>query len=275
MPPGFLCKLKGVYMARFCPLFSGSSGNSTYISAGGRGLLIDAGASCKALTAAVSAAGGSMEALSAIAITHEHTDHIKGLKVLLKKCRVPLIASSKTLEALTNSGIIPPEAELIAADGGGIEAGGFEINYFPTSHDCPGSGGYSVTLPDGRRVAVCTDLGIVTDTVRSRLNGCIAVLIESNHDVTMLKNGPYPPQLKLRILSESGHLSNAACAAELPELVKNGTTRLILGHLSRHNNLPMLALSCAKATLLDAAIAPGSDCLLTVASPAENQVLAL
>ena len=262
-------------MARFCPLFSGSSGNSTYISADGRGLLIDAGASCRSLAAAVAAAGGSLETLSAIAVTHEHTDHVKGLRVLLKSCKIPLIASAKTLETLVANNLIPPGAELIAADEGGIETDGFEINYFPTSHDCPGSGGYSVTLPDGRRVAVCTDLGIVTDRVRESLKGCAAALIESNHDITMLKNGPYPPQLKLRILSDSGHLSNAACAAELPELVRNGTTRLILGHLSRHNNLPMLALSSAKASLVDAGIIPGDDCLLTVAAPSGNQVLAL
>ena len=237
-------------MARICPLFSGSSGNSTYISADGRGLLIDAGASCRSLAAAVAAAGGSLETLSAIAVTHEHTDHVKGLRVLLKSCKIPLIASAKTLEALAANGLIPPGAELIAADEGGIAADGFEINYFPTSHDCPGSGGYSVALPDGRRVAVCTDLGIVTDRVRESLKGCAAALIESNHDITMLKNGPYPRQLKQRILSTLGHLSNDTAGHFLTELERL-PEHIVLAHLSEHNNLPQLAQDTVQNILQD------------------------
>ena len=237
-------------MARFCPLFSGSSGNSTYISADGRGLLIDAGASCRSLAAAVAAAGGSLETLSAIAVTHEHTDHVKGLRVLLKSCKIPLIASAKTLESLAANDLIPPGAEIIAADEGGIAADGFEINFFPTSHDCPGSGGYSVTLPDGQRVAVCTDLGIVTDRVRESLKGCAAALIESNHDITMLKNGPYPRHLKQRILSTLGHLSNDTAGHFLTELERL-PEHIVLAHLSEHNNLPQLAQDTVQNILQD------------------------
>lgn len=261
-------------MSRICPLFSGSTGNSTYISTAAGGLLIDAGASYKALCGAIAAAGGSTDTLRAVAVTHEHTDHIKGLRVLLKSLCIPLIASPQTLAALTALGAVPDGTKTLSATQA-IDLGGLEIRQFETSHDCAGSGGYVVTLPDGRRAAVCTDLGVVTDSVRAALTGCEAVVIESNHDVTMLKNGPYPPPLKLRILSDSGHLSNAACAAELPGLVRGGTTRIILGHLSQKNNLPMLALSAAKAALIDAGITPGRDCLLSVAAPTGNGVTAL
>lgn len=259
-------------MARLCPLFSSSTGNSTYISASGGGLLIDAGASFRAISAAIEKAGGTLEEIRAVAVTHEHTDHIKGLKALLNKLPIPLIASPQTLKALILRNAVPPRTEIREIDNTSVFAGELELKHFATSHDCPGSGGYTVTLPDGRRVAVCTDLGAITDSVRESLSGCTAVIIESNHDITMLKNSSYPPQLKLRILSDQGHLSNSTCAAELPALVKSGTTRIILGHLSRENNLPMLALSAARAALADNGIIPGTDCLLNVASPAENKV---
>lgn len=101
------------------------------------------------------------------------------------------------------------------------------------------------------------------------------MLIESNYDIDMLKKGPYPAELKMRIMSECGHLSNNACAAELPELLKSGTTRFILGHLSRNNNNPLLALSAAKNTLTEAGAAVGSDCILEVAAPKNNGVTVL
>ncbi|MBE6727577.1 MAG: MBL fold metallo-hydrolase [Ruminococcaceae bacterium] len=262
-------------MSRICPLFSGSTGNSTYISTAEGGILIDAGASYKSLCNAVEMAGGNMQELLAVAITHEHIDHIKGLKVLLKNLKIPLIASQKTLEALAAGECIPEKTTVFVADEGEKDFGNIKISRFATSHDCEGSSGYVVTLPDGKRCAVCTDLGVVTDEVRSAITGSKAVLIESNHDVNMLKNGPYPPHLKLRILSDKGHISNAACAVELTQLLQNGTTRFILGHLSQKNNLPMLALSTAKSTLMDIGAAAERDYILSVAKPCGNGVIVL
>lgn len=261
-------------MARICPLFSGSTGNSTYILSDKGGILIDAGASFKSLNEAVENAGGTLDTLRAVAVTHEHTDHIKGLKNLLKKTGVPVIASQKTLETLINADLIPQETQTLCAEDTN-EIYGIGINRFATSHDCLGSSGYVITLSDGKKIAVCTDLGVVTDEVRNSLYGCNAVLIESNHDIEMLKKGPYPPQLKLRIMSDTGHLSNNACATELKELLKNGTTRFILGHISRNNNLPMLALSCSRATLADIGAKDGNDYILTAAKPCFNEVVLL
>ena len=262
-------------MSRICPLFSGSTGNSTYIATSQGGFLVDAGASYKGLCNAVSAAGGDIKDIKAVAVTHEHIDHVKGLKTLLKSCSIPLIASTDTLNALIAADRVPAGANLIAIDTQDAIFGDVKIERFATSHDCVGSSGYTLTLPDGIRTAVCTDLGVMTNEIRQKLNGCNAVVIESNHDVRMVENGPYPPHLKLRILSDAGHLSNNACASELPELLKNGTTRIILGHISQKNNLPMLAISAAKSALMDIGAEMGKHYLLYAARPDKNEVFPL
>lgn len=262
-------------MSRICPLFSSSTGNSTYISTSQGGFLVDAGGSYKGICTAISNCGGSIEDIRAIAVTHEHGDHIKGLKTLLKTLKIPLIASKETLETLSDNDFIPVGTKIIEANKEEIAFGDVCVQRFATSHDCEGSSGYKFTLPDGKHIAVCTDLGIVTDSVREALTGCELVMLESNHDVQMLKKGPYPPLLKLRILSDVGHLSNAACSAELPNLLKSGTTRFVLGHLSQKNNLPLLALSAAKASLMDIGAKLITDYLLYIARPDSSVVIPL
>ena len=253
-------------MARLCTLASGSTGNSTYLTTTDGDILIDAGISAKGLMSAIGQVG-DVSRLRAVAITHTHTDHIKGLKTFLKKVNVPLIASCATLETLTQGDLIPQSTKTICTDDGIITLGDIAVDFFVTSHDATGSGGYVVTLPDGKRAAVCTDLGIVTDTVRQKLLGCNAVIIESNHDVEMLRRGPYPAELKLRILSDLGHLSNSACATELPALLKSGTSRIILGHISAENNTPLLARQSAAATLAQIGAKEGIDYILEIAKP--------
>lgn len=258
-------------MAKFCPLFSGSDGNATYISHRGNGLLIDAGSSYKALIEALDRVGGSIDEIKAVAVTHEHSDHVKGLHTLLNKNDIPLIASKQTADALITSGKVPPKTKIIIADGD-IDINGLCIKRFATSHDCEGSSGYSVLLPEGKKLTLCTDLGVITGQVREAIGGSDLILLESNHDIDMLKKGPYPPQLKLRILSDKGHISNNACAAELKILLEGGTTRFILGHLSRNNNIPMLAKKTAEAALIDLNAENGRDYILTVAAPDGNGV---
>lgn len=260
-------------MSRICPLFSGSSGNSTYIASSSGAVLVDAGASLKRLSAAVASAGGSIDEIAAVFVTHEHIDHVKGLKALLNSTNAAVIASCATLEALISADKIPAHTETRAIDSDGkLQILGMEIMRFETSHDCAGSSGYTFILPDNRKISVCTDLGVVTDGVRKALSGSDAVLLESNHDIDMLKTGPYPHELKMRIMSDTGHISNNACAAELPNFLKNGTKRFILGHLSQKNNTPLLALSCAEAALIDMGAENGRDYILTVAAPSDNRV---
>lgn len=262
-------------MARICPLFSGSSGNSTYIGGASGGILIDAGMSFKMIKEALLKSGADIENIKAVAVTHEHSDHIKGLKVLLKQTKIPVIASEETLKALESAQVIPENTEEIAADEEVLEIGDFIITRFATSHDCEGSSGYSINLSGNKKITVCTDLGFVSDGVRHALKKSDIVLFESNHDIDMLKRGPYPPKLKLRILSDKGHLSNTACSCELPALLNSGTTRFILGHLSRQNNLPMLAFSKAKSALADCGAEIDRDYILKIAKPSDNEVITI
>ena len=254
-------------MASFYSLYSGSTGNCTYIGARHRGILIDAGASAKGILSKLEKKDILHESIAAIFITHEHTDHIKGLGALLKKIKVPVAASAQTLAAVAEHCKLPADAVLFEMSDATAEFSGFNVSRFSTSHDCEGSGGYTVITPDDKKISVCTDLGVVTDGVREALRGSDLVLIESNHDIKMLKNGPYPPQLKLRIMSDLGHLSNNACAAELPALMNSGTSRYVLGHLSMHNNLPALAAAAARGALADLCAKENQDYILKVAQP--------
>ncbi len=259
-------------MSKICPLYSSSKGNCTYIGTKNGAVLVDAGASYKGITERLSAIDASTEEVLAVAVTHEHIDHIKGLKTVLNKTNATLITSEQTLNALVKKECIPPKTKIIVAENKPIDINGILINRFATSHDCFGSSGYSFLLPDNKKIAVCTDLGIMEDSVHTALLGNDLVLLESNHDIDMLKKGPYPPDLKVRILSNKGHLSNAACATELKKLLQNGTKRFILGHLSQENNTPMLAKSSATAALIDLGATINKDYLLSVAAPCGSGV---
>lgn len=264
----------GVILARLCPLFSGSDGNSTYISSEHGAVLVDVGASFKALSLAIDNCGGSIEEIKGVFITHEHVDHIKGLKPLINKTKLPIFASEQTLNALISLDAVPKGAVLNPIDTE-TEICNMRVKRFNTSHDCLGSSGYTFELSDNNKIAVCTDLGVVTDEVRRSLYGSKTVLIEANHNIEMLKKGPYPPHLKMRILSNKGHLSNNACAAELPMLLKLGTVNFVLGHISKNNNTPLLALSSARASLADIGAKKDQDYTLFAASPTGNEVLYL
>ncbi len=260
-------------MAKICPLFSGSKANCTYVASKDSALLIDAGASAAATLNALAEIGENPEKIRAILITHEHGDHIRGLKAIVKKLKVPVVASSLTLNTLTNMNILPEDTVQIALDQGVYENDVGRIIRFETMHDCDGSSGYRIELGQDCVASVCTDLGVVTSSVREVISGSNAVLLESNHDLKMLQNGPYPAELKIRIAGEKGHLSNAAAASELTSLLKSGTTRFILGHLSENNNLPTLALRTSEAALIDAGAKKGSDYLLFCALKENRSVI--
>ena len=259
-------------MARFCSLFSGSAGNVTYVGNSHAGVLIDAGVSAKRIGIALGEAEIETESVKAVFITHEHTDHIAGMRVFATRHSLPVYTTCGTLDALESSGhingkfsasVIPPE---------GVEAAGMHIKPFATSHDCRESCGYIIETQDKRRAAVCTDLGHISEEVRETLLGCDFVMLESNHDLNMLQNGPYPYYLKRRIMGDSGHLSNACCADILPELIENGATRIVLAHLSRENNFPELALQTARAGLSLRSMTEGVDYLLYAAPPIGGRI---
>ncbi|MBQ8965598.1 MBL fold metallo-hydrolase [Ruminococcus sp.] len=252
-------------MARMYPLFSSSSGNCTYIGDESSGILIDAGVSCKRICTALNDRGIETSAVKAIFITHTHSDHIAGLKVLTKKLEVPVYSLRGNLEILAREDKVSPVSDLYEMNGSPVQAAGYEITAFDTPHDTPVSCGFRVTAPSGADCAVCTDLGHVTEDIHNELTKCRLVLLESNYDPKMLRTGPYPPDLKQRIASEHGHLSNHDCGAELVKLVKAGVYSFVLGHISQHNNTVQLAESSAVRALCE--FERGEDYLLTAAKP--------
>jgi phosphoribosyl 1,2-cyclic phosphodiesterase len=151
-----------------------------------------------------------------------------------------------------------------------LNVAGLRITPFETPHDSRQCYGYRIDSEDGRSLAMTTDLGYLPDSVLQTILGCQMIHIESNHDPEMLRNGPYPYWLIQRIRGEGGHLSNQECAAVLPTLVKAGANRIVLAHLSEHNNTPALARECAAAALTMAGASVGRDCLLSVAKPTDD-----
>lgn len=254
-------------VARLCPLFSGSKGNSYYIGSKSAGVLIDAGRSAKQLVNMLVACEIGLTAVQAIFITHEHTDHISALRVFLKRHRVPVFASRGTIreisETLEDATLYEMEPDVQIAD--------MTVNAFRTSHDCAEGLGYTVRTADHRKFTLATDLGFVSEEVEESLLGSDFVVLESNHDVAMLRNGPYPYPLKRRILSDRGHLSNDACAELLPKLAKSGTTRFLLAHLSQDNNTRSVALEASLQTLISGGFIHGEDFIVDAAKPVNNE----
>ena len=243
---------------KICSLFSGSRGNAVFIECGGRKLLIDAGKSTRALSKALLEIGESLESLDAILLTHEHCDHISALENLSENLPLPVHAPGGCAQKLASipSGYIqenlvthPPLFTLAL--------GTVTIRSFPTPHDSACSVGYRIEWEENgnlRSIGYATDIGYVTDEVLAGLFGCEAVVIEANHDVEMLRTGPYPYHLKQRILSRHGHLCNTDCALLAAKLATSGTKYFLLAHLSEKNNHPDLALDEVFAALGDSQI---------------------
>ncbi|MGN0468186.1 MAG: MBL fold metallo-hydrolase [Acutalibacteraceae bacterium] len=257
-------------MARFCSLFSSSSGNCTFIGSSKTGILIDAGVSAKRIRQALSDREIDPSSICAIFVTHEHTDHIKGIRVLASNYQIPVYASKGTMKGLEEAGAINGKfPSFVINPGEETEIGDLLIKSFLTPHDSNQSCGFTVEFPDERKAAVATDIGHMTNEIMNGIIGSDLVLLESNHDVGMLENGIYPYYLKRRILSDVGHLSNIACSEAASQLIERGTTRLFLGHLSEQNNIPDLAYQTSFAAIAETGAVLNRDYMLEV-SPKEN-----
>ncbi len=252
-------------MARLYPLFSGSSGNSVYISHRGEGVLIDAGRSAKQIEKCLIDSGININSIRSIFITHEHNDHISALKVFASRYAIKVYASKGTLLALEKKGVLNGRFSCEVIPSEGICSESMHVVPFKTSHDCCEGAGYVINLSGGAKVGVCTDLGYISPEVKKAICGCNVLVIESNHDVNMLRNCPYPYYLKKRILSEKGHLSNKACAAILPYLVNKGLSRIVLSHLSEHSNTYELAFNSSLEMLRAEGMDINRDFTLNVA----------
>ena len=232
---------------RICIFASGSGGNCLLLSDGSTHVLVDAGISMRRIEASLREAGIAMSDITGVLITHEHSDHILGLKMLLKYHHLPVYAPHTVANRMR--GMLPDvDGSLNIIEVGTVfELGSLRVRAFHTPHDTDESVGYRFSGTGS--FAIATDMGHVTDEVLDGLTGAETVLIESNHDIDMLSYGPYPVYLKRRILSDRGHLSNKDCAVLARRLAENGTTRIILGHLSKENNTPETALSESRAAL--------------------------
>ncbi len=236
-------------------LFSGSSGNCIYLEDGKTKILIDAGGSMKQIDTALSSIGTSLCDISAIFVTHEHSDHTKGLPVICKNRGIPVYCQSEVAKemylSLLQKGQQREAASLAKCirtvnTGEEYEVGDILITPFKTPHDSVNSQGFII---GDRVLGIATDLGHVSEEVSLFLTGCKNVILESNHDLEMLYNGPYPPYLKERVASDIGHLNNNDCAAFSAKLVEAGCENLTLFHLSQENNTPALAQKASEEAL--------------------------
>ena len=221
---------------RVIPIGSGSSGNAMYIEMSDKGFLVDMGVRYKYLKETLAANGVDLATIPSIFITHSHYDHIIGFKVTIKHIEGKVYASKRTRDMLASSRVQGLEYDQY------YDIDGIRVLMFGTSHDCPGSAGFIFEY-QGLKLGYATDLGHLSEEILTYLKSSDLVVIESNHNVEMLKSGPYPYDLKRRILSEHGHLSNDDCAIACRRLYDSGTRNFILAHLSQENNEESIALS--------------------------------
>lgn len=228
-------------------LASGSKGNAALIKARNEYFLVDMGISCKELTNRLKTLGVSPIELKAVFITHEHIDHIKGLETFTKKYDVPIFSSENTWRAIV-SRLKNIKRENLYSMRGEIAIGEVKITSFIIPHDATDPHGYFFTSPDGEKCTYLTDTGFVTEVVQKAVEGANTLILETNHDVEMLKNGSYPYELKRRILSTLGHLSNES-AGNLLAGLDTMPKHVFLAHLSQENNRPEIALNTVRSIL--------------------------
>ncbi len=250
---------------KLCSIASGSSGNCIYIGDSRTGFLIDAGISCKAILESLKNIGICTNTIKALLVTHEHSDHIKSVGALSRKLDIPIYANTKTWEAMDGSlGKVKSENIKIFQTGGEFEIYDVLIRPFHIPHDAFEPVGFSFSM-EGVKLGFATDLGYFSHEVEEALKGSDFVMLESNHDVEMLKAGKYPYFLKRRIMGERGHLSNEAAGYAACELVDSGISSIMLGHLSRENNFPQLAYETVKGIMEEKGIKIGQDVILDLA----------
>lgn len=249
--------------------YSGSKGNCTYITDGETSILIDAGGCLKNIKDNLNEVGDRIDNIKGIFVTHEHSDHTKAIYNLTKKYDCRIFTALDTARAICS-----PTATLSVEDCRRValsvmtikpeksyEIGSLQIKPFATPHDVPSIGFVVESSVTGKSLAYATDIGHITEDMQKYFLGIKNVILESNHDIEMLMNGPYPEYLKTRIISEFGHLSNESAGRFLRYLADNGMESVVLAHLSEENNTPVLALESAKKAL------EGYDVKLDVANP--------
>ncbi len=234
----------------FCVLASGSSGNCIYVASDTTRLLIDAGLSCRETGRRLAEIGGRLEDIQAICLTHNHSDHTSGLKVLHARYGVKLYANAGTCDVLAADQALKPLAWSVFTNGEAFDIGDIRVEPFSVPHDAADPVGF-ILEAGGVRIGIATDIGVPTHLVRERLRSCRALVMEANHDERLLEQANRPWSLKQRIAGRQGHLSNRAAAQMIAEIAGAGLTHVFLAHLSSDCNRPDLALETVRNVLKD------------------------
>lgn len=254
-------------MLRLCPIASGSSGNCTYIEAGAKRFLVDVGISGKKVIAGLESIDIDPASITGILMTHEHSDHIKGMGIYSRKYNIPIYATQKAWDKLLQDnmiGTVKEENIRIIEKEQYLEIEDLKIMPYGIYHDAVDPVGYVFEYKN-KKIAVTTDIGTIDEQILEFLKGVDGILLEFNHDIRMLEAGTYPFPLKKRILSNVGHLNNDDAARALVELYHPGLKWAVLGHLSKDNNVPDLAYITAKQALEEKQIKVGEDIEVFVA----------
>jgi len=244
---------------RFCSLASGSSGNCHLINDGKNFILIDAGLSGKQIENKLREVDIDPKNLSAILVSHEHSDHICGVGILSRRYNIPIYANSGTWTGMEcKIGNVKDENIKCFTSNENFSIGDFNIRPYKISHDANDPVGFSI-VKDNIKISIATDLGYISENIIEEIGGSNLVILESNHDEEMLKAGSYPYSLKRRVLSNIGHLSNEAAGNAIVDLVSKNVKSILLGHLSKENNFPELAIITIKNILESKKIIIGQD----------------
>lgn len=250
---------------KFCSIASGSSGNCQYIQTDKVKLLIDAGLSGKRIQNGLESVGIDPKTLDGILVTHEHKDHIKGVGILSRRFNIPIYANNNTWDNMRSYlGKLEDKNIQIINTNDDFNIKNLNISTFNTSHDAVDSLGYSFEF-NNKKVSIVTDTGIIDDNIKNKIKNSDILMLESNHDIEMLKVGRYPYFLKKRILSNIGHLSNETAGNIISDIFTGKRQRVLLAHLSEENNFPELAYQTVVNILKDKGINVNKDIDLEVA----------
>ena len=229
-------------MLKFCSLYSGSSGNCLYVSSNNTKILIDCGTSCKKICEGLASINSSIEDIDAILVTHEHSDHVQGLGLVSKKFNIPVYANLETWNAMEKQKEKIDERNInIFENDNDFLLNELTIHPFSTPHDAANPCGFNIHNGK-RKLSIATDLGHMDNSIFKQLEHSSFVLLESNYDPEILKVSRYPFHLKQRIAGPNGHLSNETAGKTISALMKKDLKEVMLGHLSKENNFPELAL---------------------------------
>ncbi len=252
-------------MFRFCSLFSGSDGNSLFVTDGKTRILVDAGVSGIRIQNALLSIGENPRTIDAIFVTHEHSDHSHGVGILSRRNNIPVYATKGTWGKMRGFiGSVNEANIMYITPGCAVAIGNIEVHPFRIPHDANDPVGYSF-LCKGKKLTIATDIGHMNEELLENIRNSDLLMLESNHDLEMLDNGPYPYILKRRIKSDHGHLCNSMAGETIAQLALEGVKKFIIGHLSGENNNPDIAYKTVGACIESIGFKLGEDIELHVA----------